>query len=161
MESFLNKGIISFSYSSLILFLHKLFTINLFPLSWIVKSSTSFLSTWYLSPLIEGPMAIIKLFFLEPIPSSFFNVFEMSCFLIPFNPEWQAAIFLVFISAISIGIQSAVYIHKLWDFSFVIKQSAIFGLKFNVLSTWITLSLCTCCASVSYTHLTLPTTPYV
>ena len=152
MESSLNKGIISCPFVSI---MYKLFSIKLLPVSWMIKPSTSFFLTWYLSPMIEGPIAIIKLFFLEPIPSSFFNVFGMSCFLIPFNPEWQAAIFLVFISAISIGIQSAVYIHKLWHCSFVIKQSPILGFKFNVLSTWITLS------PVSYTHLTLPTTPYV
>ena len=29
----------------------------------------------------------IKLFFFEPIPSNLFNVFEIICFLIPFNPE--------------------------------------------------------------------------
>ena len=141
LESFLNKKIISLSVIS---FMHKIFSINLFPVIWIFKSSKSFLLYWYLSTLIEVPMALIKLFFLEPIPSNLLNVFEMIWFLIFFNSLWKASKSLVFISAISIIIQSAVYIHKLWYCSLFIKESAILGFKFNILLfTWITFLLCT------------------
>ena len=139
----LTESIFSSPFISL---MYKLFSIKLLPVSWTIKPSTSFLLTWYLSPVIEGPMAIIKLFFLEPIPSNLFKVFEIICFLIPFSPAWQAAMFLVFMSAISIGIQSAVYIHKLCCRSLDIKASPILGFKFIPLFTSIILSLCTCCA---------------